>query len=61
MAVQHHLDQPLMSVNEIDISPGFESQVCSQAKLRYVHEQSSGMFTSKAQVCSRAKLRYVHE
>ncbi len=27
MAVKHHLDQPLMSVNEIDISPGFESQV----------------------------------
>ncbi len=27
MAIQHHLDQPLMSVNEIDISPGFESQV----------------------------------
>ena len=27
MAVQHHLDQPLMQINEIDISPGFETQV----------------------------------
>ena len=27
MSVQHHLDQPLMQINEIDISPGFESQV----------------------------------
>ena len=27
MAVQHHLDQPLMHINEIDISPGFETQV----------------------------------
>ena len=57
MAVQHHLDQPLMSVNEIDISPGFESQVGSRAELRYVHEQSSGMFTSRAQVGLRAELR----
>ena len=29
MAVQHHLDQPLMQINEIDISPGFETQVWS--------------------------------
>jgi hypothetical protein len=27
MAVQHHLDQPLMSVKELDIAPGFETQV----------------------------------
>ena len=29
IAVQHHLDQPLMSIKELDISPGFESQVLS--------------------------------
>ena len=27
LAVQHHLDQPLMSVKELDISPGFETQI----------------------------------
>ena len=27
MAVQHHLDQPLMSVKELDIAPGFETQI----------------------------------
>ena len=27
MAVQHHLDQPLMHVKELDISPGFETQI----------------------------------
>ena len=26
MAVQHHLDQPLMHVKELDIAPGFETQ-----------------------------------
>ena len=26
VAVDHHLDQPLMSINELDIAPGFESQ-----------------------------------
>ena len=31
MAVQHHLDQPLMQINEIDISPGFETQVKKKA------------------------------
>ena len=43
MAVQHHLDQPLMQINEIDISPGFETQVIkiwffrvSLSKLKYV-------------------------
>ena len=29
MSVQHHLDQPLMQINEIDISPGFQTQVCN--------------------------------
>ena len=27
MAVQHHLDQPLMHVKELDIAPGFETQI----------------------------------
>ncbi len=27
VAVQHHLDQPLMSIMELDIAPGFESQI----------------------------------
>ena len=26
IAVDHHLDQPLMSISELDIAPGFESQ-----------------------------------
>ena len=26
VAVEHHLDQPLMSISELDITPGFESQ-----------------------------------
>ena len=26
VAVDHHLDQPLMSISELDIAPGFESQ-----------------------------------
>ena len=34
MAVQHHLDQPLMQINEIDISPGFETQVRKLYKKR---------------------------
>lgn len=27
IAVEHHLDQPLMSMKELDITPGFETQV----------------------------------
>ena len=27
IAVQHHLDQPLMSVKELDIAPGYETQI----------------------------------
>ena len=28
IAVEHHLDQPLMSMKELDITPGLETQVC---------------------------------
>ena len=28
IAVEHHLNQPIMSMNELDIGPGLESQVC---------------------------------
>ena len=27
IAVEHHLNQPLMSMNELDITPGYETQV----------------------------------
>lgn len=27
VAVMHHLDQPLMAIKELDVSPGFESQI----------------------------------
>ena len=27
IAVEHHLDQPLMSMKELDITPGLETQV----------------------------------
>ena len=30
VAVDHHLDQPLMSISELDIAPGFESQGLSK-------------------------------
>ena len=30
IAVHHHLDQPIMSIKELDISPGSVFQVCTQ-------------------------------
>ena len=49
MAVQHHLDQPLMSVKELDIAPGFETQIAVSPLLysttkEALHRQS---YTSK--------------
>ena len=31
IAVHHHLDQPIMSIKELDISPGSVFQVCTTA------------------------------
>ena len=35
IAVHHHLDQPIMSIQELDLSPGSVFQVC-----RYVSDDS---------------------
>ena len=40
LAVQHHLDQPSMQVHELDISPGFETQV----RMSNMVETEKGVF-----------------
>ena len=44
MAVQHHLDQPLMQINEIDISPGFETQVGGGGRITEMEKQTETIY-----------------
>ena len=52
IAVQHHLDQPLMSVKELDIATGFETQIAvtpviyntTQAALQRFSPQERGCY-----------------
>ncbi|XP_023347676.1 uncharacterized protein LOC111716453, partial [Eurytemora carolleeae] len=55
MSVQHHLDQPLMSVNEIDISPGFESQVAVNPTLYTTTPEAIYRFTPEERGCYSQK------
>ena len=51
MAVQHHLDQPLMQINEIDISPGFETQIAVSPTLFTTTEAARQRFTPEQRGC----------
>ena len=51
MAVQHHLDQPLMQINEIDISPGFETQIAVSPTLYTTTEAAKTRFSPRERGC----------
>ena len=51
MAVQHHLDQPLMSVKELDIAPGFETQIAVSPLLYSTTKEALHRFKPEERGC----------
>ena len=51
MAVQHHLDQPLMSVKELDIAPGFETQIAVSPILYSTTKEALQRFKPEERGC----------
>ena len=51
LAIEHHLDQPLMSMNELDISPGFETQVAVTPTLFTTSNAAKNRFTPDQRGC----------
>ena len=61
MAVQHHLDQPLMSVKELDIAPGFETQIAVSPLLYSTTKEAlhrCGIFVFSPLVLSKREKLY---
>ena len=48
ITVDHHLDQPLMSMTEMDITPGFETQVAVTPVLYTTTNAARTRFTPEA-------------
>eukprot|EP00093_Oithona_nana_P005762 05762.XXX_302077_297100_1 [CDS] Oithona nana genome sequencing. len=51
LAIMHHLDQPIMSIRELDISPGFESQVAVTPTLYETSEEARTRFLPEERGC----------
>ena len=51
IAVDHHLDQPLMSMTEMDIAPGFETQVAITPVLYTTTNAARNRFTPEERGC----------
>lgn len=51
LAVQHHLDQPLMSVKELDIAPGIETQIAVSPVLYATTNEALERFTPQERGC----------
>lgn len=51
LAIMHHLDQPIMSIRELDISPGFESQVAVTPTLYETSEEARRRFLPSERGC----------
>ena len=51
IAVHHHLDQPVMSIREMDITPGFETQVAITPVLYSTSNAAKTRFTPEERGC----------
>ena len=51
LAVEHQIDQPLMSMQELDISPGFETQVAVTPTLFVTSYAAKTRFTPDERRC----------
>ena len=51
LSVHHHLDQPIMSIKEIDISVGSESQVAVTTSLTTTTEEARERFNPVDRGC----------
>ncbi len=51
LAVQHHQDQPLMSVKELDVAPGFETQIAVTPVLYETTEEAKQRFKPSERGC----------
>ena len=51
IAVEHHLNQPLMSMNELDITPGLETQVAVTPVLYSTTDAARRRFTPEERGC----------
>ena len=51
LSVHHHLDQPIMSIKEIDISVGTESQVAVTTTLTTTTDEARDRFNPKERGC----------
>ncbi len=62
LSVHHHLDQPIMSIKEIDISVGTESQVAVATTLTMTTDDARSRFAPEDRGCyfeGELALRYL--
>ena len=62
LAIMHHLDQPIMSIKEIDISVGSESQVAVTTTLTTTTDEARDRFDPLERGCyfeGELELKYV--
>ena len=51
LAIHHHMDQPIMALSDVDISPGFVTQLSVTPKLTVTTEDARNRFTPDERVC----------
>ncbi|CAB4060794.1 ASICN [Lepeophtheirus salmonis] len=51
LAIHHHMDQPIMALSDVDISPGFVTQLSVTPTLTVTTEEAKRRFTPDERVC----------
>ena len=51
LAIHHHMDQPIMALSDVDISPGFVTQLSVTPTLTVTTEDAKNRFTPDDRVC----------
>ena len=51
LAIHHHMDQPIMALSDVDISPGFVTQLSVTPTLTVTTEEAKDRFTPDERVC----------
>lgn len=51
LAIHHHMDQPIMALSDVDISPGFVTQLSVTPTLTVTTDEARNRFTPDERVC----------
>ena len=51
IAIHHHMDQPIMALSDVDISPGFVTQLSVTPTLTITTDEARNRFTPNQRVC----------